>query len=680
MPAIPVVAGPATTTGGSLAGQGAANAIAFGTLAAGSGLGLAALPADTVAIANIGLSLAPQSEIYVGDRIVFTAQIDVSFGCIDDDGKGGTIKVELIENGTVLAIEERAATSPKETFSFRYKNVTVNHGKNLYRIKVTATGEEDLSYWPSGDSTVTRVRESDTVPLEIKKPIEVTIDLLASSVVHGQAARAIMKISNRSESDGYVAALIDSSLSTLSGRMLRGRETDVRIIDHIEAHGGNDHAGEVSWYFEPVELYYHAHYIIVGNNTVKYDQIAPDKTTLFNPLSITCKGNLDRRVGYIPGGWDDHIPDGWDGWREKTGEYGYACMTIDEKAEPFSCSAVFADNFGNIIAAVRNNNELQFQGVLTGTAGIITFTPDNPAYAPYSFNVLLDEDHVKGLPKVFQFFPPSIPALKGLVFIKTERLPVKNCRVELAGMDGKIISQTITDNKGRFSIQSNPGNINDTGHLMLTVKLPWDITYGWTEPILSKKVTRKEILDQTLFVFDAEVLSQETLVKISGKVVSRDRINKKNIPVKDVEVTVSDELGEMQVKLITDPSGQYSVSVKPGKYFIAISNSAELGYDPHPSKLFTARTSKDDVDICLTLPRPKIHYSSTGVIEIKPASKLNDRLVVLSKGKIIKEYKLSKPSFYISRKDLNDLSAPKAAYMHGEIIGPTVTLDFESQL
>jgi hypothetical protein len=648
--------------GSALASESASNIIAIAGVAAGTGIGVAALPSDMVVIGNVSLSLAPQGDIYVGDRIFLTAQIDVSYGEISSDGTGGKIRVELIEQGTgVLKIKESNATSPKDSFSLRYEGKTISHGTKLYYIKVTATGEEDLSYWPSGDTTVIRERESDTVSLEVKKPIVISTVLLTPSVSHGQVARALMKVSNLSESEAVILARLDSSWID-DGLRLRGKETDRRIIDHKEAHSGS-HEGEAPWFFEPVMFFYHSHIIETANGVKYYDQIAPDDDETYDPIPITCTGGGDRRTGFIP----NH----WDGRNAREGEYAYACVTVDGNDQPLNCAAVFRDSFGNSIVAAQTNNRLQFQGRLTGRTGTITLTPDNSLWVP------LNNSFLKELPDKFLFHYSPLPPIKGLVFIKDQGLPVAGCSVELKTANGETIYETVTNGDGKFTVHCNAKNIDGYGSLLLTAKLPWDISYNWVNPRVSKKITREEILSGQSHFLQADVQPPEGWVKISGKVQARDRKTRAVVPLQGIEVIVKDELDEIQDNAYTDDKGRYTTSMKPGRYFMEIANAAELGYRQALSKSFAARASKDDVDVWLVLPTPFVHYKSPEVLQVKlPANSLSDKLVLLNKGEIVKEYKAVKGAFYIVSKDLALLAETDMALYQNGLVGPTVRMEF----
>ena len=654
-----------TAGGGVLASDAASNVIAIIGVGIGTGVSLGALPNDYVTIAQISLSLAPQGEVYVGDRIVLTAQVEVSYGNVSE-GSEGRIKVELIEDGTgTLKTIQRGGTTPKESFSLRYEARAINHGTKLYYVKVTVWGDDDIPFNIISDNYVSRDRQSETLSLDVKKPIEVTTTLVTPVVSHiTTPARALMKVSNRSESTALVATKIRDTVGQIF-RWLREREADVTYIDYLGSHLGNGHEEDQIFYFEPVKMIFHAHVITTPNGVVSYDQIAPDRETLYDPITIICAGQ-DNRTGLIIDDWQDG--------RLALLEVQYACLTVNETDAELVCSGVFTDMLGSSIKAKKIGKQLRFEGTLTGTVGMITLTPENALYRPYSFTVLLNKQYLKDLPDKFIFAVAPIPPIKGTVFIKSERLPVRGCLITLTNAQGKKVYETVSDENGRFTAYCNARNIDAGKAVTVTLTLPWSITYAWKNPNPLKTLSPKDLLNGTPLFFNVDVLPQEKQVTITGRAVVMKGSKKEILPVKGVEITIKNELNGIQFTTQTDAKGRYEIVITPGRYFAEVTNAVELGFKGLSKKLFRARTSRTGVDIQLSLTSPEISYSSSEVIHVK--SQPSSQLTVSKKGEILKKYESRDGFFYIPASDFQDLKELRISIVKGNLISRPVEIQF----
>lgn len=648
-----------------LAVDGVSEAIALGGIAAGTATFIGTLPDNFVSIGTISVSLSTAGHLYVGDRFVITGQIDVSYGEVS--GREGKLLIEVIEQGTgVLRKLEWNARAPKERVSIRLEGRAINDGKKFYYIKVTAAGEEDLSYWPTGDTPVTKVAESDTVAIDVKKPLSFTTELLSPAINHGEFARVIMKVTNHSESDARFQARIMQTYSYFP-RLLRPRETDVRIIDHLGAHPEDNHQNEQIFYIEPVLHLYHMHFMLTpDNDVVFYDQLEPDDEKIFDPIPVSCKGNIDRRFGYIPDPWSES---------ETEGEYAYACVAIDENDNGLRCRALLRDDFGNSLSSDSDaTGKIELEGKLLGQVATLKITPNSVDYSAYKVRIPLNQKVLNERDDKYKFYPPRLPLIRGVVMLPEENRPVGKAKVQLIDKNREIVSETITKRNGKFYLNATTKSFVD-GKAMLKAILPWNITYDWNEQEILQEISQSEVeTPDYVFSMKSSVKPQENWVTIEGGTFFKDFNSGEFQPAAKIEIVIQDEMREIVDKTISDDNGNYSFGVKPGRYFFEVTNAQQLGYRPVPRFLFKARSSRQGANIRLGLPIPNFHRQSVDVLKWTEKLLEGDRLAIIKDGEIVSNIEPLNESLYIDLRHVDLEQELEVAVRRGEVLGPTTRL------
>lgn len=663
----------------ALGAKGVSELISLGGLALGASAAVAALPSDKVTISPIALSLVSTGTLHVGDRFQLSANIDVSFGQVFSGG--GKLKVEFFESGNAKPLEviSRASLSAKETLTFNVNGVAIFHGKKFYTVKVTATGDDDVEYWPI-DEEVTRVRESNPVAIDIQKPLEVTPRLLTPSVSHGQHARAIMNVKNHSETECWVAILQMGALERVYAIHVASGERR-KTVDYLLSHPGDNHSGSETYYIEPNKLKFALYNITKPDNSlVWYHQTAIGtenydcRPQTFDPLPVVCNGtaaSTGKKIGYL-------IPDVWDKSPAKA-MYACAFKPVNESGAEITCKGSLRDNFGNeLLAEMDSNHQLSFNGELAGDMCFLTVSPLSNNYHTYSAIIPLNQEALDDFNEL-RFMQSSAPTLYGQVVIENENLQIKGCKVELKNSGDEILDDTNTDAEGKFIINSNISDY-ENGEVKLDITLPENITYNWTKKTITKTVSLESIKEERTMVVKVQVpeLPEDNWVSISGTVITGDFLIQKNKPVSGVKIVVKDEFGVAQDKTISGVNGEYEFGIKPGRYIIEFPNLEELGFSSIPNTLFYARTSRTGRRIKLVQLLPEIAVQSSDVIGgyVKKTNE-NDTIVVIKEGEVIEKLPISEEGlFFIETKNVREYGNVKIALAREDIIGPEISLPF----
>lgn len=661
----------------ALGAKGVSELISLGGLALGASAAIASLPSDKVTISPIALSLVSPGTLYVGDRFQLSANIDVSFGQVLSTN--GKLKVEFFESGNdkPLDVIARESLSAKETLTFNVRGVAIFHGKKFYTVKVTASGDDDVEYWPD-DNEVTRTRESNPVAIEIQKPLEVTQQLLTPSVNHGQHARALMNATNHSETDCYLAILAMGARERVVAKNIASGERR-KAVDYLQSHPGENHPGTETFYIEPNKLLYALYFITKADNSkVWYHQTAigtenyDTRPQAFDPLAVLCNGSASstgKKIGHL-------IPDSWDQNNNRT-MIAISVRPMDEGGNDITCRGSAMDFYGNqIIAENAGNQKLSFKGELAGDLCLVTVTPSSKNFHPYSTILPINQKALDEFSEL-RFMESSAPTLRGQVVVENEDLQVKGCRIKLKDASDQIIDDTFSNAQGQFVIHSNISDYDD-GELNLEITLPENITYDWVEKTISKKISLKELQEDALLFIKAQIppVPEDDWVSISGTIIAGDYLTRKNKPVQGVKIVVKDEFGMVQDKTTSGANGEYEFGIKPGRYILELPNLAELGFASIADRLFSVRTSRTERRIKVHHKVPEVVAQSSDVI----AGSVNnpteaDTIVVLDKEGVVDEIPINeKGLFYIETRKLKEYENVKIALARKDIVGRKIEL------
>ncbi|MBB4078853.1 hypothetical protein GGR28_001470 [Lewinella aquimaris] len=652
-----------------LGAKGVSELIAIGGIVVSTGTTVATLPSSTVTIGSISLSMATAGTIYVGDRFIITGHVEVSYGEVS--AGEGKIKLEIVEEGHgVLKTKEVSGQAPKERVTIRLVGQTISHGKKFYYLRATPTGEEDLSWWPTGDTVVTKAPSiSNSLAIEVQKPLSFSTKLLSAFVNHGEKARAIMKVTNHSESRArLLARLSTTNYSLPSGKYLDPKTSDLIIIDHRGSHPGDDHANEQTFYFEPVKHYYHSHFIKHGNLPLSiYDQLLPSKEQVFDPIPVLCKGQqADRRVGYLPG-------HGFPGIRE--GEYAYACIVQDENESGIRAFATLSDAFGNALEATSSaNGRLAFSGTLMGQIATLTITPEAERYAPYSRRLFLDQPSLTESDDAYVFHPKPLPPIVGVIMLPGERKVIPGTVVQLLDRDEEVVSETISGQDGGFTFDTTAASFPG-GRALVRAHLPWNITYDWDEPVPLLKIPLQAVVaGDAVFPVKASVRPAEAMVTIKGITGLKDFASRAFVPAGGVTIVVRTETYKVVETATSADNGQFSFRVNAGTYLVELSNAGELGYREVPAKLMELRSTRTGVHVILRFPTPEVERITPHVIRWRGGYREGDMLAVLLQGEVVRAFEVEEGGTYIDLRELQAEGELRVAIKRGEHLGPGISV------
>jgi len=658
-----------------VAGLSAADLIALGGTVASTATAIGTLPDELVTIGSISISLASRGTFYVGDTFVITGEFDVSYGEVS--GNEGRIVIEIIEEGkgVIKTFPQIQAQSPKEHISFRMNGRFISHGTKYYYIKVTATGEEDLSWLPNGDTVITKSGVSGTIGLEVKKPISFTTNLLTPSVNHGDYSRTLMYATNHSESDARIVVQIEWQRSfpreahalTTS---LRAGQTDLQILDYRKKHNGDNHSDEKIFYIEPIKHIYHNHQIKApwGDYFYRYDQLYPDKEKVFPPLTVNCKGTKkETEVSFVP---NPTL-----GLLQKK-EQNYKCATLDENEESLLCGALLFDQYGNTLVGVPqdSSNEIHFRGKLCGQIATLKLTPSSSLYSSFTTTVYLQEPLLETDHDTYIFYPTSLPAIQGVVWIEELGRLVSGAKISFINSKLGVIYETVTAEDGKFSIPCHTKSFVN-GQALIKVALPRNISFQWMEDELFREISLEEIsADGHVCLIHASVEKSEDWAKISGQVTFKDYQSGLNHAVKDATVVVRNEQDEVEDKSTTDEFGNYSFGVKPGWYFVEVENAIELGFESRNRNFIEIRNSRTQINVKLSLPKPEIERKTTNYLKGKASPFKSDKIVVFEKNQLLKEIEVNKKNFYLDLDELTANNDVTISWKRGELLGKPISL------
>ncbi|WP_168797631.1 carboxypeptidase-like regulatory domain-containing protein [Neolewinella litorea] len=647
-----------------LGAKGVSELVAIGAIVASTGTTVATLPDAYVTIGSISLSMASAGTIYVGDRFILTGHVEVSYGEVS--AGEGSIKVEIIEEGMgVLKTKVIRGQAPKERVTIRLVGQTISHGKKFYYLRATPTGEEDKSWLPTGDTVVTKpATTSSALAIDVQKPLSFSTKLLTASVNHGEQARAIMKVTNHSESKALCGASIASSNDNLGSTWLLPGTSDLRIVDHRGGHPGDDHADEQTFYFEPVQHWFHFHSIrFSGLPFVAYDQLLPAKVKIFDPLPVICKGRqADRRVGYLPG----HTFPG-----VNEGEYAYACHAWNENEEGLPATATLRDDYGNTLTTESGSDgKLILQGGLLGEVATLTIQPQDEYYAAYSLRLLLDQSFLSDSDNAYVFHPRPLPPIEGVVLFPGAGRVLPGTLVQLIDGQDELIQETTTDAEGTFSLPVTAGLFR-SGTPHLRTRLPWNLTYDWTDPEPAIELTYASVAvgDRTIVV-KATVPPAEDWVTITARAGYKDFASGELVPVGGVEIVVRTETQQVVDSAVSDANGKFSFSVNPGRYILEVVNVEDLGYRAVSSGVVELRSSRSDVNLMLRFPSPELEYVTPSVLWWNGGDMEGDRLLLLAGGEVLQEWEGAEEGRYLDLRELTEAPYRQLAIGRGDHRGP----------
>lgn len=659
-----------------IAGLKAAELIALGGTIVSTATIIGILPDEYVTIGNISISFASGGEMFVGDSFVISGEFDVSYGEVS--GNEGRIVIEIIEEGkgVIKTFPQIEATSPKEHISFRMNGRAISHGTKYYYIKVTATGEEDLSWAPTGDTPVTKIGYSGTIGIEVKKPVSFTTSLLTPSINHGDFSRTLMYATNHSESDARIVVQIEWQRSfpnephALTTSLPAG-QTNLQVLDFRKRHPDDNHTDDKIFYIEPIKHIYHNHQIKApwGDFYYRYDQLYPDLEKLFPPLPVTCKGTKkETEVSYIPTPKPKNL---------QRAEYHYKCSTKDENNETLLCGGILFDQYGNTLIGEipSSGEEISFKGKLCGTVAKLHLSPKSPLYASYTTTIYLDQPFLENTQDSYVFFPTKLPPINGVVWIEETGRVVSGAKVCLINSDHEVIYETFSSEDGKFSIPCDSKSLVN-GQAQLKVVLPWDIAFPWKKNELFKEVSLEEVLDEKFVcTINPELEESEEWAEISGKVVFKNYQNGKYKPVKGAVVVVYNEQDEIEDKSTTDAKGNYTFGVKPGWYFVEIVNAEELGFDSLGKNFIEVRRSRKEVDVKLSLPKPAIDRKTINFLKGKGSGLKLDKIAVFEKNQLVKEIDIEESNFYLNLNELPRDHNISISWKRGNVLGKPISLD-----
>lgn len=635
-------------------------------LIVGTSTVIGTLPENKITVGAVTLSLATGGNLYVGDRFELSASLDVSYGDVNDTN--GKIKIEFIETGTgVINTISQSSETSREHVTATFKGVAISHGKKFYSVKVYVTGEDDIPWWPL-DWADTKTGKSASIAIDVKKPLSFEFKLLTPSVNHGQKARALMKVTNHSEAKANVRARLDSSDPGII--RVAARATNIRAVDHKEAHKSSNHKDEQTYYFEKNVHYAHVHWVKVNSKTILYSQIRPSKETLFDPIPIQCKGTEKvAKVSYLP----DPM-----GQKLEFGKYAYASVVLDEHDKPLDCSVMLADDYGlSIKGKTSAKGKFRLKGNLSGKVAALTIVPDSPLYDSYSARIPLDQEFLDSLAENRMLFGPSnLPVIRGVVALPSRLLAIAGAKVTLISATGKLLGDTYSDKEGAFQFIASKKDFAEGG-ATLKAKLPWNITYDWKNKTITQNIKRRDVISgDKLFVMKADIASEEEWNTIRGKVLLLDKASKNKVAVEGIQIVVRDLYGEVQDKATSNAKGQFSIGIKPGHYTVEVENAVEKGFEPVEGLQFLSRSSRAGANIKLRLPRPSVERLSSALLVWEGNFLKEDKLRIYDGKKVVKDLKQTNGRFYLKADAMKMQNRIRVALNRSNTVGPSAEVRF----